>query len=496
MLYFKAKFCYIIMKIKTVAKITSGAVSDDDDEQQTVSLLRRRSAVLLDDDARYAGATVDRKSLQYFNGEESDLENASHVGDSSDVESSSLDYDSIHHGADIDGNEKVTVADMNSEEDSSADDSNESDDDDASYYNQFDMNLSAFAKGTRLADTSGDEEDDGSDIEGDKEEESKDEANDDVMRGKAVQNQIKLWEIFLELRIEMQKLLNASNQLPQHDIWPQLQAEDSADEQRILPDEINAVSESCIALSDELLYLQTALEGGQLPMRVAKRPLGEVEEVIGKRFKASQSRRDDVIQKWDDKTRLSVAASSRRKGAENSPQSILSQIQYILSDRNRLLLRTRQKRNNLKVIGKSTVEEVSADKTPENEADIDKKKQAQSHSIDNEIFNDDDFYHQLLRELIEQRTNRSDDPVAMSRQWLEFQALRKQVKRTIDTRASKGRKLRYNVMPKLVNFMAPIISSMEWDDDRKDQLFTSLFDQKPEHKPMESVKPSDIDIFR
>jgi len=38
----------------------------------------------------------------------------------------------------------------------------------------------------------------------------------------------------------MQKLLNASNQLPQHDIWPQLQAEDSADEQRILPDEINA----------------------------------------------------------------------------------------------------------------------------------------------------------------------------------------------------------------------------------------------------------------
>jgi len=62
---------------------------------------------------------------------------------------------------------------------------------------------------------------------------------------------------------------------------------------------------------------------------VAKRHLGEVEEVIGKRFKASQSRRDDVIQKWDDKTRLSVAASSRRKGAEHSPQSILSQIQYV-----------------------------------------------------------------------------------------------------------------------------------------------------------------------
>ena len=38
-----------------------------------------------------------------------------------------------------------------------------------------------------------------------------------------------------------------------------------------------------------------------------------------------------------------------------------------------------------------------------------------NHTIDEEIYNDDDFYHQLLRELIEQKTNRSDDPIAMSR---------------------------------------------------------------------------------
>lgn len=43
------------------------------------------------------------------------------------------------------------------------------------------------------------------------------------------------------------------------------------------------------------------------------------------------------------------------------------------------------------------------------------KKNAQHHSVDSEIFNDDDFYHQLLRELIEQRTDKSDDPIAMSR---------------------------------------------------------------------------------
>jgi len=123
-----------------------------------------------------------------------------------------------------------------------------------------------------------------------------------------------------------------------------------------------------------------------------------------------------------------------------------------------------------------------------------------NHSIDEEIFNDDDFYHQLLRELIEQKTNRSDDPIAMSRQWLEFQALRKKIKKTVDTRASKGRKLRYNVMPKLVNYMAPIISAKEWDDDRKDELFASLFGKKPEYKIVEREEEeeevSDVVILR
>ena len=32
-----------------------------------------------------------------------------------------------------------------------------------------------------------------------------------------------------------------------------------------------------------------------------------------------------------------------------------------------------------------------------------------------EIFDDDDFYHQLLRELIERKTSDVNDPVALSR---------------------------------------------------------------------------------
>ncbi len=36
-------------------------------------------------------------------------------------------------------------------------------------------------------------------------------------------------------------------------------------------------------------------------------------------------------------------------------------------------------------------------------------------SYDEEIFDDDDFYHQLLRELIQRKTSDISDPIALSR---------------------------------------------------------------------------------
>jgi protein AATF/BFR2 len=42
-------------------------------------------------------------------------------------------------------------------------------------------------------------------------------------------------------------------------------------------------------------------------------------------------------------------------------------------------------------------------------------KKDHEKDIDMEIFDDDDFYHQLLRELIEKKTSDVSDPVALSR---------------------------------------------------------------------------------
>jgi len=63
------------------------------------------------------------------------------------------------------------------------------------------------------------------------------------------------------------------------------------------------------------------------------------------------------------------------------------------------------------------------------------------------------------------------------RQWLQLQKLRSKMKRKVDTRSTKGRKLRYTVHTKLMNFMAPNDQS-SWSDEAKQDLYNSLFGKK------------------
>lgn len=129
-----------------------------------------------------------------------------------------------------------------------------------------------------------------------------------------------------------------------------------------------------------------------------------------------------------------------------------------VEDDERLLRRTQLKRTRYEIIGKS---QETLIENPEEE-------------YDPETFDDGDFYHQILRQLIQRKTSNVSDPVQLSRHWLELQKLRSKTKRRVDTKASKARKIRYEVYPKLVNLMAPTEESPMTDHAVK-ELFTSLF---------------------
>merc|ERR1712096_470022 len=104
-----------------------------------------------------------------------------------------------------------------------------------------------------------------------------------------------------------------------------------------------------------------------------------------------------------------------------------------MSNTDRLVKRTRVKRVDCTILGNRGIKEEEAI-----------------------MFDDSDFYHHLLRELIEKKTAASSDSAEVGRQWLQIQKLRSKLKKKVDTRASKGRKVRYDIHTKLVNFMAPV----------------------------------------
>lgn len=337
--------------------------------------------------------------------------------------------------------------------------------------------------------------------------------NEEINKGKATKNQLGLWDSLLESRIKLQKVNVITNQLPQPKAWSLF----SQLGDKELDAEIKEGQKCLGKLLDALLELQNALLFQNPDMRPVltgkpstidqgdvsdeeipsdsdedvrneqtdvkspkddvvekyclKRKLSieEYPDFLAKRHKDFQSVRNNTIQKWNDKTRLASGKMSS-KSFSSSDQSVLRQIEQVLADKDRLLKRTQLRRTQYKSLGKNEVNE----ELVENNSCEELKNGTSLQNYDPEVFDDDDFYHQLLRELIERKSSDLTDPVAISRQWLEIQKLRNKTKKKVDTKASKGRKIRYDVHKKLVNFMAPY-DSTTWPDGSKNDLYSSLF---------------------
>jgi protein AATF/BFR2 len=134
-----------------------------------------------------------------------------------------------------------------------------------------------------------------------------------------------------------------------------------------------------------------------------------------------------TLSKWSSKIQAvapSVLLPSNRnafssKGSQNL-KSVVQLIDETLGDSTKLLARTQVRRGKGKRIGApiEALEDGSLEEDPN-------------------IFDDTDFYQQLLRDVIDARGNSNggaDDWMAMQKQ--------KKAKKKVDTKASKGRKIR------------------------------------------------------
>jgi protein AATF/BFR2 len=129
-------------------------------------------------------------------------------------------------------------------------------------------------------------------------------------------------------------------------------------------------------------------------------------------------------------------------------------------DKERLIKRTQLKRSVYEICGKTNVE------NDDNQKSLEEMKDRHLKDYDEEIYDDQDFYNQLMRELIDRQTNNVLDPVELSRKSIELQNLRNKNKKKVDTKASKGRKIKFDVHKPRVNFMAPIFKCKMADEAR------------------------------
>lgn len=514
----------------TKAKVIERFHEDDEEDENVAgpSALRKNISALLETDRRYVGKKVSRKQLlmdveesadsdddideddEEQEGEEDGTEQLSDEGgyEEADVESDE-NYleeddemtvsDAPLKGADLIFPQKVDFHKLTDGMDGLGVSEDDDDDDDTT--------------GQETADSEEDGASDGSEAEDDGEDEgavytfSQDKANEEVEKGKAVKNQLALWDQVLEGRIKIQKALVTANQLPQPQTFPEFKRRGGAkfaSELKNAHKALKALQRSLLELHHQLLFQKdetssTALgktgvqskseeiksddsqdeedlrQEAALPKR--KLEMAEYPDFMAKRFAAFQPYQKATLQKWHDKTRLTTGKSSKGFGAFD--RNILTQVEQVLMDGDRLVRRTQTQRSEYRILGKEEAPALTPEIFTEGQ-EAEQQLEANAHlkAVDEDIFDDDDFYHQLLRELIEHKTTAADpnDQVAMGRQWLTIQKLRSKIRKKVDTKASKGRKVKFQIHNKLVNFMAPVDHSTLSDKGRT-ELYRGLFGQ-------------------
>ncbi len=168
--------------------------------------------------------------------------------------------------------------------------------------------------------------------------------------------------------------------------------------------------------------------------------------------------RDTTIDKWNMQANGSLFAAGPKLKALN--RTVVEQVRSVMADEDSAMKRVRLKRSQYRVIGSvhsaSASIQVHEQRPPAEDGDDDAALvNDAAEKYDAEIYDDTDFYQVLLRDLI----NASEQPASIAKLRGQLQDARTRKMRggkVVDTRASKGRKLRYEVQPKLVHFMFPV----------------------------------------
>jgi len=427
---------------------TSAKVTEVDDDEESLSgersYLRTVNAPNLTDDTRYKGKKINRKDFQkdrdFMEHSSAELGHMFDVGDDDDEdeegdeEEEDGDEDDQEGGESVDGNEEEDLEDDQESDGKDEDDDNESEEDsEGGDDGDFDVDISSFANKDEDNDT--------------RPEETMFKINEGdslYLKSQAVIGQLSCWDKLLEQRILLQKMLTKINTFPRD---PESFVDLDDDEHVKLSNKANKALSSLLL---KTVQLKNSMEKrGLEDSKTMKRKLEDMSDWLEEEFDQGDTRRRERIGMWSDRTQ-------KLGNMANMNTPTLEQIDQIVSNMPRLVKRTKIARVECNILGEEEVD-------------------TEGQQEDSNIFDDSDFYHHMLRELIEKKTSSPSESGEVGKHWLQIQKLRSKLKKKVDTRASKGRKVRYDIHTKLVNFMAPVRLNDQLTDSARQELFSSLF---------------------
>lgn len=325
----------------TTAKLPDFNDDEEDDpvEEELLSKFRTQTVDLLGDvDQRYAGKKGSRKDLEDSADELSFAEDQS--GDSSSEESANQDE--------------------SEDEDQSSDEAESQSNDELSDVAPDEANFQHFSENNEASQ---------------------------LNKGFCVRNQLIKWESLLEMRIQMQKCLMAANKLPQksHFMLLDKEGEGFKDKAKEVRTNVEKLLEKLMQLqdlgikqypetkrltkgkeaekengsgeeSDEEITSSSDSEGDSGSENLDKPPakrrkLNDFETDICTIHDKYKDYRNQTIENWNSKTRSAVVKNS------SQPHSVVSQINYILSDKNKLIKKTQLKKSEFHILGLDNTEE-------------------------------------------------------------------------------------------------------------------------------------------
>ncbi|KAI4911374.1 hypothetical protein J4E85_011283 [Alternaria conjuncta] len=273
----------------------------------------------------------------------------------------------------------------------------------------------------------------------------------DVAKGEAVKTQRKTFDTLLNSRIRLQKALISTNSMAAEPYKTET-AEDAP---------IEAAEAAALTLLNNLTNLRLSLEESRTgqkrkrPTFDSVTPSSEIWTTIQASEKTTFPHRKAVLERWSNKTKATTVTNNKARLNASAQQTLTEVLDSQLTSPH-LVLRTQTPR--------SCAPLQSSTKNPQPSP---------------AIYDDADFYGLMLKELLEQRSaDLNSNGTAEFVVQAPWQVAREaKTKKVVDTKASKGRRLRYTVQEKLQNFMAPEERG-QWGDRQRDELFGSLFGQR------------------